>query len=140
MRAIFDLDGTLALVDHRRPLAKEHWPSFERSCVTDPPNKGVIAVYQSLYAVGWALTIWSGRSEKVRGYTEDWLAEQRLPFLALRMRGEHDQRRDDVMKESWLLELSSDQRPDIVFDDRDQVVSMWRRNGITCCQVAPGAF
>jgi hypothetical protein len=26
------------------------------------------------------------------------------------------------------------------FDDRQRVVDMWRRNGITCFQVAPGDF
>jgi len=28
----------------------------------------------------------------------------------------------------------------MVFDDRDQVVEMWRANGIPCFQVAPGNF
>lgn len=27
-----------------------------------------------------------------------------------------------------------------VFDDRQQVVDMWREIGLTCCQVAPGNF
>ena len=28
----------------------------------------------------------------------------------------------------------------MVFDDRDRVVNMWRRNGVVCAQVAPGDF
>lgn len=28
----------------------------------------------------------------------------------------------------------------MVFDDRDKVVAMWRRQGLTCLQVAPGDF
>ena len=30
--------------------------------------------------------------------------------------------------------------PFLVFDDRQRVVDMWRRNGIQCCQVAPGDY
>ena len=139
MKAIFDLDGTVALIDHRRYLADEHWPSFERSCVTDQPNKPVIEVMRALQAQGWYIEIWSARSEKVRGYTEDWLHDHGIVwFVSLRMRPEGDSRNDAILKEEWLL--AETYKPDIVFDDRQQVVDMWRRHGITCCQVAPGDF
>ena len=138
MKAIFDLDGTVALIDHRRHLTKEHWPSFERSCVTDQPNLPVIAVMKVLRAAGWVIEIWSARSEKVRGYTEDWLNDNDVRYNRLRMRPEFDSRDDAILKEEWLL--AEESKPDIVFDDRQKVVDMWRRNGITCCQVAPGDF
>ena len=49
--------------------------------------------------------------------------------------------KDDVLKKKWLDDLF----PNIdditcVFDDRDKVVQMWRDNGISCFQVAPGNF
>lgn len=138
MKVIFDLDGTVALIGHRRHLTKEHWPSFERSCVTDQPNLPVIAVMKVLRAAGWMIEIWSARSEKVRGYTEDWLNDNDVRYNVLRMRPEYDSRDDAILKEEWLL--AEEVKPDIVFDDRQKVVDMWRRNGITCCQVAPGDF
>lgn len=138
MRAVFDLDGTVALIDHRRHLTKEHWPSFERSCVTDQPNLPVIAIMRVLRAADWVIEIWSARSEKVRGYTEDWLNNNNVRYNVLRMRPEFDSRDDAILKEEWLRAAES--KPDIVFDDRNKVVDMWRRNGITCCQVAPGDF
>ena len=46
---------------------------------------------------------------------------------------------DDVLKQNWLNDLD---KKDIlcVFDDRQKVVDMWRNNGISCFQVAPGDF
>jgi len=44
---IFDLDGTLALVDHRRQILSDksdsrRWEKFYAACVDDQPNKPVI--------------------------------------------------------------------------------------------------
>ena len=51
---------------------------------------------------------------------------------------------DDKLKQRWLDDLFpiDSKRLDIVcvFDDRDKVVDMWRKNGLTCMQVAPGNF
>ena len=50
---------------------------------------------------------------------------------------------DDKLKKEWLDELFPFPNAlDIVcvFDDRDKVVKMWRDNGLTCMQVAPGNF
>ena len=48
---------------------------------------------------------------------------------------------DDKLKNDWLNTKFPD-KDDVlcVFDDRDKVVDMWRRNGISCFQVAPGTF
>ena len=50
---------------------------------------------------------------------------------------------DDTLKQNWLdLLFPDNKKEDIVcvFDDRDKVVKMWRDNGLTCFQVAEGAF
>jgi hypothetical protein len=48
---------------------------------------------------------------------------------------------DDILKEAWLREQFPDKNNILcVYDDRDKVVAMWRRNGISCFQVAPGDF
>jgi len=59
----------------------------------------------------------------------------------LRMRKNGDYTPDDVLKKAWLDELFPDKGYILcVFDDRDKVVNMWRREGLTCFQVAPGNF
>jgi hypothetical protein len=49
--------------------------------------------------------------------------------------------KDDILKKKWLDQLLADGK-DIMcaFDDRDQVVKMWRNNGISCFQVNYGSF
>ena len=57
------------------------------------------------------------------------------------MRKENDYSPDNELKESWLKEqLGKGIKIHGVFDDRDKVVAMWRRYGITCFQVASGDF
>jgi len=155
---IFDLDGTLALIDHRRHLVegpKKDWPAFYRACVNDEPNIPVIQTLQTLRKAGAECWVWSGRSDEVRAETEEWLYEHRIirstmllhwePFTppeALKMRKAGDYTPDDVLKRHWLAELEPPEygRLTAVFDDRDKVVDMWRAAGIACFQVARGAF
>ena len=61
--------------------------------------------------------------------------------VGLRMRGHTDYTPDDQLKRGWLKQArAAGLTPDLVFDDRDRVVAMWREEGIPCFQVAPGAF
>jgi hypothetical protein len=55
------------------------------------------------------------------------------------MRKIGDFRPDEVLKKEWLDEVGPENIK-MIFDDRDKVVKMWRDNGITCLQVAPGNF
>jgi hypothetical protein len=58
----------------------------------------------------------------------------------LYMRQDGDFRRDDIVKQEILDKYIDKDRVLFVLDDRDQVVDMWRRNGLTCFQVAEGDF
>lgn len=144
---IFDLDGTLAVIDHRRPLlAEKRWREFYAACDKDIPNAPVIRIMESLrrFAEIW---IFSGRSGEVRQKTVDWMCYH-TSFMAheldtaLVMRDEGDYTADDELKASWLDSMLNEDRTRLVavFDDRDRVVKMWRSRGITCLQVADGNF
>lgn len=153
---IFDLDGTLALIEHRRHLVEREgkpkdfvpdWDAFFKACPQDTPNWPVIALFQQLYSVGCEVQIWSARSEAVRGETITWLyhhlgMQPHAVNKLLRMRAEGDFTPDDILKRKWLHLLTPQDRKRIggVFDDRDKVVEMWRKEGLLCCQVARGAF
>lgn len=147
---IFDLDGTLALVDHRRHFVENgagRWREFYAACVDDKPNVPVIRVLNSLVYAAADIRIFSGRSDEVQAQTVAWLLThtalaRREIVSGLRMRKEGDYTPDEVLKKQWLDELSRTdrQRLTAVFDDRDKVVAMWRENGVPCFQVAPGDF
>lgn len=149
---IFDLDGTLAEIEHRKHLLEEkhdpqRWRRFYAACDKDSPCAAVIGTMNSLRLSGCDVWIFSGRSDEVRAKTVAWLCEhtsftEHELETALTMRKEGDYTADDELKLSWLSEMLVDDRRRLVavFDDRDRVVSMWRAEGVPCFQVAPGAF
>ena len=149
---IFDIDGTLALIDHRRHILGEvddpnRWRRFYAACDKDKPNKPVISTMERLRIAGADIWFFSGRSSEVRDKTVAWLAEN-TSFMShefenrLVMRDEGDYTVDDNLKRSWYKRmLVEDQnRLVAVFDDRNRVVEMWRNEGVACFQVALGDF
>ena len=155
MIAIFDLDGTLANIEHRThfvrgPHKQRNWKKFFEACVDDVPKWEIIDMLFALKQVGWHVEIWSGRSETVREQTVKWLERKAMVSVApedpngipLVMRPADDFTKDSELKERFLDDFVAEHKrfPRIIFDDRDQVVDMWRKRGITCAQVAPGDF
>lgn len=147
MRIVFALDGTLANIEHRLHFIQnkpKDWPAFFRACADDTPNLPLCDLAYSLVPDN-EIEVWSCRSDIVRAESVAWLnhyvfiASEDLGYK-LRMRKDGDYRVDHVVKAEWLEALPDDEWPDLVFDDRKQVVDMWRAHGIVCCQVAPGEF
>lgn len=139
---VFDLDGTLADCQHRvHHLERKDWRAFFAACADDKPIAPIIELMLRLWRASPRnrIEIWSGRSDECRAQTVEWLhANGIVSELLTNMRREGDHRPDHIIKREFLL--ASDARPDIIFDDRNQVVDMWRAEGLTCLQVAPGDF
>lgn len=137
MFVIFDLDGTLANIDHRTHFVrggKRDWDSFFRECVNDAPVPHVIETLHAHLEAGHKVRIWSGRSDVVRAETETWLDNATIdPCYLQHMRAEGDNTPDVELKRFWLNQEY--ERPDLVYDDRQRVVDMWRAEGIPCFQV-----
>jgi len=149
---IFDLDGTLADITKRREMStkengKIDWDVFfePNNIWFDLPNEPVITMAQ-LLSERHRIVIFSGRSKATKTETKRWLQKFNVPFDILKMRPTSNDWKfmpDDELKQHWLDTLfPDDKRKDIlcVFDDRQKVVDMWRRNGITCFQVDDGNF
>ena len=142
---IFDVDGTLADIWHRRKFLEQEspdWKSFNEKMGDDTPNAPIVELYKTLWDTGkYSIVITSGRSEKDRKITEQWLVWNEIPFENIEMRQDNDNRADYIIKEEILKKLIAEGR-DILFvvDDRQQVVDMWRRNGIHCLQCDSGDF
>ena len=143
---IFDLDGTLANIDKRRTLAtkngKMNWNVFFNpdNIDLDTPNQAVINMANILYSQDYIIYILSGRSDKTHQATIDWLSKYNVDYDLLIMRPQNQlYKKDSDLKQSWLDTIGKD-RVSMVFDDRDQVVDMWRQNGLPTFQVADGDF
>lgn len=150
---IFDLDGTLALIEHRRhhvqcPREQQNWPAFNAACVDDLPHLPILRIMDSLLRDGAEVWIFSGRSDTVRTQTIQWLivnsecALTKIDHDAIQMRPAGDTTPDDKLKLNWLNNMLDEDRERLVavFEDRDRMVAMWRAQGLTCLQVAPGDF
>ena len=146
---VFDIDGTLADGEHRMHLiradGKKDWNTFFAKAVEDPPH----------YEIQWLnhimadrddveLVVLTARPEKRRDITERWLAEHGIEHTELILktdREEQDRVPDYQFKERILDELiAQGRKPYMVFEDRQNVVDMWRKRGIKCLQVQPGDF
>ena len=146
---IFDLDGTLALIDKRRAIStkdkgKMDWDTFfdPKNIDLDLPNTPVIKMAQMLKSQGFDIVIFSVRSDVTKQATLDWFDKNDVPFDFIQMRDNANHfLKDSKLKKIWLARFFPD-KDDIfaVFDDRDQVVDMWRDNGLTTFQVAKGDF
>ena len=149
----FDFDGTLANIEHRAHYVRDgnrQWDKFFEECDKDLPEKEVITVLKALCDAGHRVEIWSGRSDAVREKSEQWLDKHvghvldtdgnfwAASNLLRRMRPADDYQSDVELKRSWLHEEET--KPDMIFDDRQGVVDMWREEGIKCSQVEPGDF
>ena len=146
---IFDLDGTLALIDKRRELStkpngkidfdKLHDPSLIKH---DKPNMPVVKMAQLFAEDGFNIVIFSGRSDKTEKTTRSWLSRNRVPFHKLVMRPHKTMNfvPDEILKKDMLDKHIDIDDIFMVVDDRQKVVDMWRDNGLTCFQVAPGDF
>ena len=134
---LVDIDGTIALKGDRSP--------YDESRVhEDRYNEVVIqAAVAMAQANDATLILVSGRTEACREATVMWLAGHILmkDVKALFMRPAGDGRKDsDIKYEIFNEKIRSNFNVLCVFDDRNQVVKMWRAIGLPVFQVADGDF
>jgi acid phosphatase class B len=145
MDVVFDLDGTICDCGHRRHFVAskpKNFGAFNRAMVHDTPHEDIIQLMHMHYDADHRILIATGRGEEDREKTEQWLADHDANYhQRMYMRPAKDYRSDDIIKEEILAQMRIDgYDPKLVYDDRDQVVAMWRRNGIRCLQVDYGDF
>lgn len=142
---IFDVDGTIADVEHRRHFVSQKpadWKSFRNSTAFDTPVQWVCDIAKRFIAQGDNVAFFSARNESERSITEkqisEWIGEG---HQGLFLRPDGDFRRDDEFKSDLADKFEEiGGKIDLVFDDRNQVVEMWRQRGTTVVQVADGDF
>lgn len=141
---ICDLDGTLALFGNASP--------YDRNFLEDTANSVVLNIIETFARKSYPqihIIFLSGREDKFKAMTEEWLEKipfKRLPIASigytdLFMRKSGDTRNDTIVKEElYNAHIAGKYNVLFVLDDRNRVVDLWRRLGLTCLQVAPGDF
>ncbi len=133
---VCDLDGTLALLN-REPYDASN---AEEDALNNP-IANILEVYSNQKQFPIDIILLSGRNERYRPQTERWLKKHGITYKALYLRADDDFRRDTVYKKE-VYEKHIKGKYDVLFvlEDRDQVVAMWREEGLTCLQVDYGDF
>lgn len=131
---IVDIDGTLA---HRKDRSPFDWARVGE----DDLDEYVAWLVTQHYNFGYRVILVSGRDGICRKKTEGWLERHGVPYNELHMRPEGDNRKDSIIKlEIYENEIKGKYSVECVYDDRDQVVKMWREQGLRVFQVAEGDF
>ena len=156
---ICDIDGTLMNVEARRKLAVSqkrdsdkvmNWDVFldpQNMFMLDEQQLDVVMVIKALCNVYNNIIFTSARNERhrdvtlkqIQGCLGDSIENGKEIYLFLR--ADDDFSPDDIVKKELLEDIKQQGlKPTLAFDDRDQVVKMWRGLGIECFQVREGDF
>jgi hypothetical protein len=144
---IVDIDGTIADNSHRQHYlegGKKNWDGFFSEMHRDIPRQVVISAVHALWLqYNWVPIFVSGRGEEYRIPTRDWI-DKNMPWavlFGLLMRPKADFRPDyEIKREIYENDIAPKYDVQLVLDDRDSVVKMWRKLGLECWQVAEGNF
>lgn len=132
---IVDIDGTIA--SHEGVRGPYDPSRYEY----DVPRADVVKFVQDQhYKLGKQIVFCSGRYDRYREVTEEWLFRHvKVPFTLV-MR--EDTTRDDSVEKYLLFDkyIRPYWNPEFVLDDRNRVVKMWRSIGLPCWQVQEGDF
>lgn len=132
MAIIVDIDGTVAHMGDRL--------AYDWSKVSEDTPHGDILELVNVLGNTYNIIFVSWRDSVCYEDTEKWLNKHVKHVYSLRMRAIGDNRKDSVVKYEILQEIIKEYYIPFVFDDRDQVVKMWREAWLRCLQVASGNF
>ena len=139
---IFDIDGTLADISERIHHIKrkpKNWNAFNTGMAQDKAIHSMVRLCNILYASGIHIILCSGRNERNRPGTVEWLNKQGVNYHELLLRRDEDYRPDSAVKRELIQGLDKNKILFVV-EDRSRVVEMWRSEGLVCLQCAPGEF
>jgi hypothetical protein len=141
---LFDIDGTISSAEHRggdpRKTIISDWSKFHGLMVLDQPIQHTVDKLIAHKRNGQKVVLLSMRPERFRRFTERWLSDMDIPYDALYLRPSADYRKGNDVKRA-IYEKEIEPQYDVVhaYDDRDDIVKMWRDMGLNASKVTdPG--
>ncbi|MFJ4466485.1 hypothetical protein ACIP2X_03095 [Streptomyces sp. NPDC089424] len=131
--AVFDLDNTLADTAHRQHFLEgrpRDWEGFFGAAPADPPLAEGVAMARAS-AEECEVVYLTGRPERCRQDTLDWLAAQELPEGRVHMRRDADRRPARHTKLETLRRLARNREIRMLVDDDELVCEAAERAGFT---------
>ena len=143
---ICDIDGTLTLFSDRlmliagKDVTRKNYDEFNRRSSEDRCKEDIANIIRNLKDVETKIYLITAREEKWRSITEDWLALNEVPYDKLHMRPNNSKEKDSEVKLNIVTEKIDKTKIWFVLEDRTEVVSMYRKLGLTCLQVEKGEY
>ena len=136
--AVLDLDGVLADVTarlHHIEGGRKDWTAFFAGIPDDPVYPEGLAAARQL-AADHDVVYLSGRPERTRPDTEEWLRRHQAPPGQLLLRRDSDRRPARIVKIGQLRQLTAQRPVAVVVDDDPAVCHAARAAGFTVFEAA----
>lgn len=139
MIIVVDLDGTLCDDSHRAEFASQgEWDAYHALCIEDRPHRDVdlfiriASIYRNIQII--AMT---GRPEKWRPITNQWLISHGFEIDHLLMRPDDDYRKAGEVKWELLVahcggEDAMKEQVIMMLEDNETQFDFWRGKGMPC--------
>ena len=133
--AIFDLDGTLINVDSVRHYVEgkyKNFDSFHNESLNCPPFENVINLINVMHSLSDVyIAIVTGREEKYRDVSEQWLSINNVSYSVLLMRKNYDYRKNVIIKREIYESIEDSLSPFVAIDDTLDLRYMWKDIGFS---------
>ena len=134
MIAIFDLEGTTSCSLWREPLRiARKYDEYNEGLHKDKPNQNILRRMYNMDTSNIEIIILTAKPEKYIMDVKDWLDKHEVTCDELYMRPEGNYETSVEFKQRFILPRLRDII--VAFDDRQDVIDMYRRNNIPAIKV-----
>tara|TARA_Y100000590_G_C15412746_1_gene898204 strand:- start:212 stop:664 length:453 start_codon:yes stop_codon:yes gene_type:complete len=132
---VCDIDGTISDRRHRLKHleGRKDWEAFFKEMHKDPPIRKVVNEIERYAEEEKNIIFVTGRPEEYRKITEEWINKYlTLTSFTLLMRETKNYESDLSLKKRILKNSLLDLNILKVYDDREELIQMWREAGLEC--------
>ena len=131
---LVDVDGTVANLEHRLHFLDrkpKDWENFYKKMDKDSPIQSVIKMVGEYANKGYTIIILTGRPERYREVTKQWLDKHNVPYDSLIMKSSADEfLPSHVWKRQQVLNLMDNYQIDLAIDDELRNRTVFEELGI----------
>ena len=128
---VLDMDSTLCFNTTGRPWYDE---GAAEGMLNDIPNIPIVNLARTYFDSDYHVIIITGRDVSLAKATEQWLKNNDVPYYEVLYRNKNDFRKSAEIKKELITDLLKDYNVELIIDDAEPVVEMYREMGLTVLQ------
>ena len=128
-----DIDGTIANNEHRQHFleGKKDWDGFFSELINDKPIFSIINKVIEEHNTGKDIVFLTGRPERYRIKTTEWLKKYFDFEIRLLMRKKNDRRNKLISKEELVEEQFKYNEIKLIIDNDKELINMWKSKKVS---------